>query len=76
MSLYAPTEQDFDELFSLDDAFLRSEAIAADADTGDDDRDPWTVVLVDFFDDGEPSDWVEAQHITMADLAIMCGDAP
>lgn len=38
-------------------------------------RDPWTVVLIDFYeDDGEPSDWVEAQHITMADLAIMCGD--
>lgn len=74
MILYAPTEQDFDELSSLDDAFQRSEAIAA-ADTGHDDRDPWTVVLVDFFDDGEASDWAEAQPITMADLAIMCGDA-
>jgi hypothetical protein len=73
MILYAPTEQDFDDLFSLDDAFLRSEAINAGVEVADDERDPWQMIQVDC---GDGSDWVDAHPITMADLAIMCGDAP
>jgi hypothetical protein len=61
------------EMATIEDALCRAQSMPNPREV---DRDPWTVVLIDFFDDGEASDWVEAQPITMHDLAIMCGDAP
>lgn len=75
MTLFAPTEQDSDELFSLDDALQRSEAITQDRCNLDGEPDAWSWVEIDGDDEGD-AEWVAAQPIDMHDLAIMCGDAP